>query len=149
MSQSGDQRSPRWGEKEGSPHVKPQRPKVDVAPPNQADRAGSAIVVIVMTRTVRDGPARPYACNLPEACDRLTSHSTQRTTAIGMGDYAHGHVSATNDNNGRDARTGESTTCIDCNSAGRRGRCPLVPAPLRACACIKASEPEPGLYIHA
>ena len=93
--------------------MKPQRPKVDVAPPNQADRAGSAIVVIVMTRTVRDGPARPYACNLPEACDRLTSHSTQRTTAVGMGDYAHGHVSATNDNNGRDARARESTACVD------------------------------------
>ena len=93
--------------------MKPQRPKVDVAPPNQADRAGSAIVVIVMTRTVRDGPARPYACNLPEACDRLTSHSTQRTTAIGMGDYAHGHVSATNDNNGRDAQARESTACVD------------------------------------
>ena len=41
----------------------------------------------VMTQTVRDGPARPYACNLPEACDRLTPHSTQRTTAVGMGDY--------------------------------------------------------------
>ena len=82
-------------------------------PSKQADHAGSAIVVIVMTRTVRDGPARPYACNLPEACDRLTSHSTQRTTAIGMGDYAHGHVSATNDNNGRDARARESTACVD------------------------------------
>ena len=72
-------------------------------PSKQADHAGSAIVVIVMTQTVRDGPARPYACNLPEACDRLTPYSTQRTTAVGMGDYAHGHVSATNDNNGRDA----------------------------------------------
>ena len=89
--------------------MEPQRSKIDAAPPNLADCAGSALVVIVMTRTVRDGPARPYACNLPEACDRLTPHSTQRTTAVGMGDYAHGHVSATNDNNGRDTRTGEST----------------------------------------
>ena len=96
--------------------MEPQRSKIDAAPPNVADCAGSALVVIVMTRTVRDGPARPCACNLPEACDRLTSHSTQRTTAIGMGDYAHGphgHVSATNDNNGRDARARESTACVD------------------------------------
>ena len=93
--------------------MEPQRSKIDAAPPNLADCAGSALVVIVMTRTVRDGPAQPYACNLPEACDRLTSHSTQRTTAIGMGDYTHGHVSAMNDNNGRDARARESTACVD------------------------------------
>ena len=95
--------------------MEPQRSKIDAAPPNVADCAGSALVVIVMTRTVRDGPARPYACNQPEACDRLTSHSTQRTTAVGMGDRAHGHVSAANGNNSRDARARESAAyaCVD------------------------------------